>query len=68
MANPSEVVAERLFEAYVEHIQKLAEACGATDPGKPYCESEAWLDAFNDGLTPAEAWSEEVAAASDMIG
>lgn len=56
------------FEWYVDEIQKLAEACGGADHGKPYCEAEAWRESFNDGLTPAEAWSEEVAAASEMLG
>jgi hypothetical protein len=56
------------FDQYVAEIQKLAETCGATDPGKPYCEAEAWRGSFNDGLTPAEAWSEEVSAAASMIG
>ncbi len=56
------------FEEYVAEIQKLAEACGATDPGKPYCEAEAWRDGFSDGLTPAEQWAEEVSAASEMLG
>jgi hypothetical protein len=56
------------FEQYVAEIQKLAEACGATDPGKPYCEAEAWRDAYNDEVSPAEAWSEEVSAAATMIG
>lgn len=52
------------FEAFVAEIQKLAEASGATDPGKPYCDAEAWREAYNDGCTPQEAWSEEVSAAS----
>ncbi len=56
------------FKWYVAEIQKLAEACGAADAGKPYCEPKAWLDSFNDGMTPSEAWSEEVAAASEMVG
>lgn len=56
------------FEQYVAEIQKLAEACAATDPGKPYCEAEAWRDAYNDDVAPSEAWSEEVAAAATMIG
>lgn len=56
------------FEQYVAEIQKLAEAAGAADPGKPYCEAEAWREAFEDGLSPADAWSEEVSAAADMIG
>lgn len=56
------------FDQYVAAIQKLAEACGATDAGKPYCEAEAWRDAYNDGLPPDEAWSEEVSAAATMIG
>ena len=51
------------FELYVAAINQLAEQSGATDPGEPYCDGEAWRDAFNDGLTPAEAWGEEVAAA-----
>jgi hypothetical protein len=56
------------FEQYVAEIQKLAEACGATDPGKAYCDAESWRDGFNDGLTPAEQWSEEVSAAASMLG
>jgi len=68
MTNQTQVAADAVFQAYVDAIQKLAEGCGATDPGKPYCEPEAWLDAFNDGLSPSEAWSEEVSAAASMLG
>lgn len=56
------------FDTFVAEIQKLAEACGATDAGKPYCEAEAWREAFHGGLSPAEAWDEEVSAAGSMIG
>lgn len=52
------------FEWYVAEIQRLAVACGATEPGKPYCEASAWRDSFRDGLAPAEAWAEEVSAAA----
>jgi len=56
------------FETYVAEIQKLAEASGATDPGIPYCEAEAWREAFDNGLPPRDAWDEEVHAAASMIG
>lgn len=56
------------FTQYVAEIQKLAVACGATDPTKPYCDAEAWLDSFNNGLSAAEAWAEEVSAAAEMLG
>lgn len=55
------------FETYVAAIQKLAESSGASENGKPYCEAEAWRDSYNNGLSPAEAWSEEVASAADML-
>jgi hypothetical protein len=45
-------------------IQALAERDGATDPGVAYCEPEAWQDALAAGLTPAEAWAEEVSIAA----
>lgn len=54
------------FEDYVAKIQKLAEACGATDPGKPYCDAETWRDAYEQGVTPAEVWQGEVDAAASM--
>lgn len=54
------------FEQYVDEIQKLAEAWGVVDPGTPYCEPEAWRDCFALGLSPADAWAEEVSAAADM--
>ena len=56
------------FEEYVGEIQKLAESSGATDAGKSYCEAEAWQGAFDDGLTPEEAWGEEMCAAMSMLG
>lgn len=52
------------FEEYITAIQKLAEAAGATSVGIPYCDVEAWREAFNDGVPPQEAWDEEVSAAS----
>jgi hypothetical protein len=56
------------FEEYVAEIQTLAEECGAADPGKPYCDAEAWREAFDDGMTPSEAWREECLAAAEMQG
>ena len=56
------------FEDYAAEIQTLAEECGATDPGKLYCEAEAWRESFDDGLTPSEAWREECLAAAEMLG
>lgn len=54
------------FETYVAAIQKLAEACGATEVGVPYCEAEAWRDSYDNGIPHSEAWSAEVSAASEM--
>jgi hypothetical protein len=56
------------FEAFVAEIQALAERDGATDPGVPYCDAEAWRDAYDDGLSPGEVWQEECDAAADMVG
>lgn len=56
------------FEQYVAAIQALAEADGASLPGNPYCDPEAWRDAYSDGLTPQEAWEAEQDAASLMVG
>jgi hypothetical protein len=56
------------FEEFVAEIQKLAEECGAAEPGKQYCDPSAWADMFKDDFTPAEAWAEEVSAAASMIG
>lgn len=56
------------FDDYVAEIQAIAEGCGAADPGQPYCDADAWRDAFSAGLTPSEAWQEEVSAASTMLG
>lgn len=56
------------FDQYVADINKLAEAAGGTEPGEPYFEAGIWLDAFNAGLTPAEAWEEEELAAMSMLG
>jgi hypothetical protein len=64
MTNPTQAAADAAFQSYVDAIQKLAEASGATEPGKPYCDAEAWRDAFNDGALPSEAWAEEVSAAA----
>lgn len=54
------------FEQFVAEIETLAQKRGATQVGKPYCEAEAWRDAFNDGMTPAEAWAEEMSNASEQ--
>ena len=48
------------FNDYVASIQRLAEECGVTPVGEPYCDPEAWRNFFNEGLTPREAWEEEV--------
>jgi hypothetical protein len=48
------------FDRYVAEISALAAAACHTDPGKPYCDADSWRDAYHDGLTPAEAWAEEV--------
>lgn len=56
------------FEDYVTEMQTLAEECGAADPGKPYCDPEAWREAFEHGLTPGEAWRAEEEAAATMLG
>ena len=58
-----EIAIGAAFAAYVAAIQALAEECGATDVGVPYCDAEAWRDAFTDGLPPASAWAEEVSNA-----
>lgn len=52
------------FEQYVAELQALAEAHDATDTGKPYCDPENWRDQFNEGMSPAEAWREEMRATS----
>jgi hypothetical protein len=49
------------FKQYVAEIQALAEQFGAVEQGQPYCDAEAWRDAFKHGASPAEAWAEEVA-------
>ncbi|MCA6114270.1 hypothetical protein J6524_04915 [Bradyrhizobium sp. WSM 1738] len=56
------------FEDYVADLQQLAEDCGATDPGKPYCDAEAWRPAFEAGMTVSEAWRAEEEAAATMLG
>jgi len=68
LETPEQEKSQMSFDDYVTQIQVLAEKCGATEPGKPYCEAEAWRDAFNDGLTPSEAWHEECLAAAEMLG
>lgn len=56
------------FEDYVAELQQMAVECGATDPGKPYCDPEAWREAFEEGLTTGEAWRAEEEAAATMLG
>jgi hypothetical protein len=50
------------FDDYVAVIQALAEQEGATEPGTPYCDPEEWRDMYDSGLTPEEAWQEEITA------
>ena len=53
------------FEQYVPEINNLARCCGAiSDDEENYCNPEAWRDAYQHGLTPAEAWEEKAYAAS----
>lgn len=56
------------FEQYVAAIQALAERDEATLPGTPYCDAEAWREAYDEGITPAEAWGEEWDTAALMHG
>lgn len=49
------------FEAFVAEINRLAVASGATGGmPQPYCDDESWRDAYDDDMSPAEAWAEEV--------
>ena len=53
------------FAEYVSEINDLARRCDAIPDGEEnYCDPEAWRDAYQDGMTPAEAWGEEVSAAA----
>lgn len=59
---------ELSFEAFVAAINLLAVKAEACQPGEDYGEAEIWRDAYADGMTPEEAWDEEVYAASQMFG
>lgn len=52
-----------LFTEWLDAIDALADAESARGPdGRSYTQAtgaECWLDAFEDGMTPDEAWSEE---------
>lgn len=47
------------FEQYVTEINVLAQKAFGWGPDRPYCDPAAWLDPYNDGDTPAEAWAAE---------
>ena len=53
------------FTLYVASVQALAEQDGVTEPGKPYCDPQAWRGAWEDGMTPDEAWSDQKRAARE---
>jgi predicted secreted protein len=59
------------FDLYLAEIDRLAQAAGAVDPGRSYCEqtgTACWREMFDDGLTADDAWQEECWAAADMMG
>lgn len=55
------------FEEYTNQIHKFAEDFGAIDSTGKYCEPEAWLEMYEEGLTPLEAWQIELEAMADMV-
>lgn len=59
----AEHMAELKFDAFVAAIQALAEKDGAAEPGKPYCDAEAWRACFDEGMTAEDAWKAERDAA-----
>lgn len=61
-------MARMSFEQYVAAINALAARDGFSERGKPYCDAEAWRDAYDDGLTPSEAWADEKHAAATNGG
>ena len=59
------------FEEHCAAVDVLALKCGALDAGQSYTAQtgvECWREGFDDGMTPAEAWSEEMWASADMLG
>lgn len=50
----------KTFEQYVAAIDALAFKDDQLELGETYCDAKAWRDAYDDGLTPEEAWAEEV--------
>jgi hypothetical protein len=50
------------FRKYVDRINDLAQKANMTDPGIPYADDDSWRDAFNDGMSPEDAWNEELTA------
>ena len=54
------------FEEFVNETNRLADADGAVRSDGLYCEPAAWRGMYDDGMSPAEAWREERAAASAL--
>jgi hypothetical protein len=49
------------FQQWLAEIDKLAAAEGCTTPYTQQTGYECWADAYADGVSAAEAWSEEKA-------
>lgn len=47
------------FDEFVAAINELARADDAVGSTGKYCDAEAWLDFYEDNMSPEEAWTEE---------
>ena len=50
------------YEEYVGEIHVIAIKFGWATESTPYADFGSWLDAFEEGLTPQEAFDEDVYA------
>lgn len=48
------------FAQFVERINELAQKAGLADKSGRYCADDEWIDAYEDGLSPREAWKTEM--------
>lgn len=56
---------DRTFEAWLAELNQIAGDAYGVPPMTAHTGEDCWHDMFEDGMTPHEAWDEEVACWED---
>lgn len=54
----------RRFDEWMQEVKRIAELMGWGKTAIDSIDEEAWKEYFNDGLSPSQAWSEELSYGS----